>query len=191
MAALLAISLFGCKAKENTPDDTSSTGESSSITPGASEQGSSQTEAFPTGGTSTQSQGATEPQNTPTTGASNPGNAVPPVSGKPANTSQPSSASPKTSPQAATVIVMYNANGGNVSPSSQTVTQGSNVTLPTPSRTGYNFNGWYTAASGGTKAGGAGGSYKANTTTTLYCAMDVNRTGFHAYIKQGGTGGHQ
>ncbi len=51
-----------------------------------------------------------------------------------------------------TVTVTFNANGGSVSPSSATVTVGSAYgTLPTPTRTGYRFTGWYTAASGGTQ----------------------------------------
>ena len=33
------------------------------------------------------------------------------------------------------------------------------VTLPSTSKTGYTFNGWYTASSGGTRAGGAGSMY--------------------------------
>ncbi len=43
------------------------------------------------------------------------------------------------------------------------------VTLPTPNaRTGYTFNGWYTAASGGTKAGNAGASYTPTGAIKLY-----------------------
>ena len=42
------------------------------------------------------------------------------------------------------------------------------ITLPSPTKTGYVFKGWYTAASGGTKAGGAGDSYTPTSTTTLY-----------------------
>ncbi len=50
------------------------------------------------------------------------------------------------------VTVTFDPNGGSVSPSSKTVTYGSTYgTLPTPTRTGYTFNGWYTAASGGSK----------------------------------------
>ena len=46
----------------------------------------------------------------------------------------------------------FDANGGSVSPSSTTVTYGSTYSsLPTPTRTGHIFNGWYTAASGGTQ----------------------------------------
>ena len=43
-------------------------------------------------------------------------------------------------------------NGGNVSTTSKTVTYDSTYgDLPTPTRTGYTFNGWYTASTGGTK----------------------------------------
>jgi len=46
--------------------------------------------------------------------------------------------------------VTFNANGGSVSPTSRTVAGGSAVgTLPTPTRTGYSFAGWWTAANGG------------------------------------------
>jgi len=49
--------------------------------------------------------------------------------------------------------VSFNANGGSVSPTSKVVECKSTYgTLPTPSRTGnYSFDGWYTAASGGSK----------------------------------------
>ena len=46
----------------------------------------------------------------------------------------------------------FNANGGIVSTSSKVITYGSTFgTLPTPIRDYYTFNGWYTAASGGSK----------------------------------------
>lgn len=48
------------------------------------------------------------------------------------------------------------------------------VTLPTPSLTGYAFNGWYTAASGGTKIGNAGASYTPTATITLYAQWAKN-----------------
>lgn len=49
-----------------------------------------------------------------------------------------------------------NANGGKVSPASKVVTCSSSYsntygTLPTPTRTGYEFDGWYTRESSGTK----------------------------------------
>ncbi|MBQ9986683.1 MAG: InlB B-repeat-containing protein [Oscillospiraceae bacterium] len=50
------------------------------------------------------------------------------------------------------ITVTLDANGGTTPTASKTATYGSTYgTLPTPTRTGYTFNGWYTAASGGTK----------------------------------------
>jgi uncharacterized repeat protein (TIGR02543 family) len=49
-------------------------------------------------------------------------------------------------------IITFNANGGTVSPTS--ITRNYNAalgTLPVPTRTGYTFDGWYTAATGGTR----------------------------------------
>ena len=51
-----------------------------------------------------------------------------------------------------TVTVTFNSNGGSCTTTSKTVTCGSTYgTLPTPTRSGYTFNGWYTSASGGSK----------------------------------------
>ena len=48
--------------------------------------------------------------------------------------------------------VTFSAEGGEVSTSSITVTYGSAYeSLPTPTRTGYKFDGWHTAANGGTR----------------------------------------
>lgn len=48
--------------------------------------------------------------------------------------------------------VTFNANGGSVSTSGKTVFYGETYgSLPTPTRKGYGFDGWYTAASGGTR----------------------------------------
>ena len=49
--------------------------------------------------------------------------------------------------------VTFDANGGSVTPASDTTgTDGKLASLPTPTRSGsYSFDGWYTAASGGTK----------------------------------------
>ena len=55
---------------------------------------------------------------------------------------------------AGNVNVTFDLNGGgSVSPTSKSVTVGSTYgTLPTPTRTGYTFNGWYTSSgSAGTK----------------------------------------
>lgn len=51
-----------------------------------------------------------------------------------------------------TYTVTFDANGGTTPTASKSVTYNSTYgTLPTPTRTGYTFNGWYTAASGGTQ----------------------------------------
>lgn len=52
--------------------------------------------------------------------------------------------------------VRFDANGGRVSPASKVVTCNSSYSntygsLPTPTRTGYDFDGWYTQETGGTK----------------------------------------
>jgi uncharacterized repeat protein (TIGR02543 family) len=49
-----------------------------------------------------------------------------------------------------TYTLYFNANGGNVSEGSRNVTYNSSYgALPTPTRSGYTFLGWFTAASGG------------------------------------------
>lgn len=58
----------------------------------------------------------------------------------------------------------------------------SSVTLPTPTRSGYAFDGWYNAATGGTRVGGAGSSYTPASSITLYAqwtgtASTISATG--------------
>lgn len=81
----------------------------------------------------------------------------------------------------------YDANGGSVGTSYEDADSGSSITLPTPSRSGYTFNGWYTAASGGTYRGGAGSSYTVNATDTLYAQWSV-ATITITFDFQGGSG---
>lgn len=51
-----------------------------------------------------------------------------------------------------TYIVTFNANGGSVTTESKEVTWNSTYgDLPTPTRSGYDFKGWYTAATGGSR----------------------------------------
>lgn len=64
-----------------------------------------------------------------------------------------------------TYTVTWNANGGSVSPTSNS---GTSVTAPTPTRSGYTFNGWYSASSGGSLVVNAGSSYSINSDVTLY-----------------------
>ena len=70
------------------------------------------------------------------------------------------------------ITVTYNANGGTCGTTSE-IYDG-DLTLPTPTRTGYTFNGWYTAASSGTKIGDAGAAYTPSANITLYAQWTVN-----------------
>lgn len=67
-----------------------------------------------------------------------------------------------------TYTVTLNANGGNVSPSTITVEKGSTYgNLPKPARSSYAFEGWYTAAGGGTQVDATYG-LSINADHTLY-----------------------
>ena len=52
----------------------------------------------------------------------------------------------------------------------------SSVTLPKPTKTGYTFGGWYTAASGGTNVGGGGGSYTPKGSLTLHAHWTIHKS---------------
>lgn len=75
--------------------------------------------------------------------------------------------------QIITYTVSWNANGGSVSPTSSSVNAGSSVTAPTPTRSGYTFNGWYNASSGGSLIVNAGNSYTPSSSVTLYAQWSV------------------
>jgi len=69
----------------------------------------------------------------------------------------------------ATYTVTYNANEGTCATSSATYTEGSDaLTLPSATRSGYTFAGWYDAATDGTRIGAAGASFTPSSDTTLY-----------------------
>ena len=53
----------------------------------------------------------------------------------------------------ANYTLTLNANGGSVTPTSVTQTQGTNYTLPTPTRSGFNFTGWTVTSGGGSVSG--------------------------------------
>jgi uncharacterized repeat protein (TIGR02543 family) len=64
--------------------------------------------------------------------------------------------------------ITYNANGGSVTTASATILNGSSLTLPTPTRTSFVFEGWYTADTGGTLIGAAAASYQPTQSRTVY-----------------------
>lgn len=76
------------------------------------------------------------------------------------------------------ITVKFNANGGSVSPSAmQAGTDGKLAYLPTPARSGsYSFDGWYTAAGGGTRI-------------TVSYVFTANKTVYAHWIYTGGIGG--
>ena len=67
--------------------------------------------------------------------------------------------------------ITFDANGGTVGTASTKSAHGDSITLPTPSRSGYTFNGWL---NGATNVGGAGGSYTTNSTVTLTASWTAN-----------------
>ena len=72
--------------------------------------------------------------------------------------------------------ITWNANGGSVTPASSIYTyDGDPVALPTPTRTGYTFNGWFTASSGGTKISDIGKTNKPTSNTTYYAQWTENK----------------
>ena len=86
---------------------------------------------------------------------------------------------------AETVTITFNANGGSVSPASMKILKnGSISSLPTPSFTGRNFNGWFTATSGGTQVTTAT-TFAADTTIYAHWTMITYTIVYNA---NGGTG---
>ena len=83
--------------------------------------------------------------------------------------------------------VTYNYHEGSGGPASFTTSCGNTTTtLPTPTRTNYRFDGWYTEASGGTRKGGGGDSYTPDATITLHAQWTRVYTVSYAYA--GGSG---
>ena len=91
-----------------------------------------------------------------------------------------------------TLTIAFDANGGSVSPRSKTVTWGSTYgTLPTPTRTGYTFNGWYTAIAVGNKViSSRSDNYNyLNLATNIYPGVTY-LIGMDSAVKNSGTATH-
>ena len=74
-----------------------------------------------------------------------------------------------TAPTVYTINYNYNNATGAATLSNDSFTVGGNaLTLPSPTRTSYVFDGWYDANTGGSKIGNAGATYSPTATRTLY-----------------------
>ncbi len=71
--------------------------------------------------------------------------------------------------------VMYTFGVGNGTLTANYETAGEAITLPTPTKTGYTFNGWYKDSGLTTLAGAGGASYSPTSTHTLYARWTINR----------------
>jgi uncharacterized repeat protein (TIGR02543 family) len=71
-------------------------------------------------------------------------------------------------------IVTFNANGGSIGTSSASVTNGSSVSLPTPTRTSFVFKGWYSQSIDGDLIGLANASFTPTTSRTIYAQWIQN-----------------
>ena len=89
------------------------------------------------------------------------------------NATATSAGSTKVNGIPAGVVVTYNAttNGGTSGTASATYSKPTALVLPTASKTGFTFSGWYTAATDGTLIGGAGGNFSPNSSASI-----VNRS---------------
>lgn len=84
-------------------------------------------------------------------------------------TGSATSASFSSNATPAPFTVIYNINGGTSGAiSNGSFNLGSPLTLPTPSRTNYTFNGWYDTTTAGTLVGVGGASYSPSSSVTIY-----------------------
>ena len=89
-------------------------------------------------------------------------------------------------PPPSTYTVSLNVNGGSVSPTSITVSaNGTYSGLPTPSRTGYDFTGWFTASSGGDKKEN-GSPIASNSDHSLYAHWSAKKVTVTFHRNQNG-----
>ena len=89
-----------------------------------------------------------------------------------------------------TFTITLNPNGGSVSPTTKTVTYGQAYgTLPTPTRSGYTFDGWWTAKDSGGKKVTASTVCYASGNYTLYARWKAGQTYTVTLNPNGGTCG--
>lgn len=83
------------------------------------------------------------------------------------------------------ITITFNANGGTCSTANKVIASGSAVgALPTATRSGYTFDGWYTSASGGSKVS-ASTTFSSNTTVYAHWSANSYTVSYNA---NGGSG---
>lgn len=88
--------------------------------------------------------------------------------------------------QANIYTITFDANGGSVTPTTVDYTyDGAVVAMPTPTRDGFRFEGWYTEQTGGTKWEDVGNTNKPTSNITLYAHWSELYSAF--YIANGQT----
>jgi uncharacterized repeat protein (TIGR02543 family) len=84
-----------------------------------------------------------------------------------------------------TYTVTYEANTGSVASPSSSFTYGNNITLLTPTKTGYSFLGWFDTTTAGTKIADGGATYNTALSRTLYAQWLINS---YNYVYNGNGG---
>lgn len=79
--------------------------------------------------------------------------------------------------------ITYNANGGRCKTAEMTVNTGDPYPIPTATRSGYDFNGWFTAASGGTQVTQQD-VFHAAADQTLYAQWTYNPYKYYSFVLQ-------
>jgi uncharacterized repeat protein (TIGR02543 family) len=86
-------------------------------------------------------------------------------------------------------VVTYSSNGGSVNPATSNYTYATTgLILPTPTNSGYAFNGWFTTVSGGTLVGLAGASFAPSGSVTLFAQWTQALTDTLTFDANGGSG---
>jgi uncharacterized repeat protein (TIGR02543 family) len=85
-----------------------------------------------------------------------------------------------------TYTVHFNANGGMVNPSSITRNAGATITLPTPTKNGYTFNGWFSAIYGGIPYGIGESSYTVSENITMFAQWTQDSNGLGEELRLSG-----
>jgi uncharacterized repeat protein (TIGR02543 family) len=107
------------------------------------------------------------------------------------NTTNTSALSTKVNGTPTSYLVTYNAtgNGGTSTTASAIFTKPTALVLPSATRAGFTFSGWYTLQSGGTLVGGSGSSYSPTSAVTLYANFTAIAYTI-SYDGNGSTGGN-